>query len=194
MNLFACLKHFDPMFGRDLHTVWPPGAPSASPVPGPHLTTSTLMGVGLTASMAKKVFTHFGWSMQRGTDIGPMITHIGLVPNMLSPLLFIASASKSRPPFWVTRKPPSEHGVEPFAPPSVSAIFVVAALGSIVLLSFSMKALPLGTAYAIWTGIGAVGSFVIGIVVLGETASALRIGAAVLIVSGLVLMKLSSES
>ncbi len=68
MNLFAVMKHFDPMFGRDLHTVWPPGAPAASPVPGPHLTTATLMGVGLTAQMDTTVFTHFGWSMQRGTD------------------------------------------------------------------------------------------------------------------------------
>jgi hypothetical protein len=95
MNLFGVMKHFDPMFGRDLHTVWPAGAPSPSPVPGPHLTTATLMGLGLTAQMDTTVFTHFGWSMQRGTDIGPMIAHISLVPNMLSPLLFLSSASKS---------------------------------------------------------------------------------------------------
>jgi quaternary ammonium compound-resistance protein SugE len=57
-----------------------------------------------------------------------------------------------------------------------------------------MKSLPLGTAYTIWTGIGAVGAFVVGIVVLGEQANAMRIGAAVLIVSGLVLMKVSSPA
>ncbi|MCY1188081.1 Quaternary ammonium compound-resistance protein SugE [compost metagenome] len=56
-----------------------------------------------------------------------------------------------------------------------------------------MRTLPLGTAYTIWTGIGAVGAFIIGIIFLGEQISAMRIGAAVLIVSGLVLMKLSSS-
>lgn len=52
--------------------------------------------------------------------------------------------------------------------------------------------LPLGTAYTIWTGIGAVGAFVVGITVLGEQVSPMRLGAAALIVSGLVLMKLSA--
>ena len=61
------------------------------------------------------------------------------------------------------------------------------------LLSLAMRSLPLGTAYTIWTGIGAVGAFIVGIVFLGEQVSALRIGAAVLIVSGLVLMKVSSS-
>jgi quaternary ammonium compound-resistance protein SugE len=60
------------------------------------------------------------------------------------------------------------------------------------LLSVSMKTLPLGTAYTLWTGIGAVGAFVVGIVMLGEIASPARIVAAVLIVSGLTLMKLSA--
>ena len=72
------------------------------------------------------------------------------------------------------------------------AITVAAALGSIVLLSLAMRTLPLGTAYTVWTGIGAVGAFVVGIIVLGESANPLRIAAAVLIVSGLVLMKLST--
>ena len=57
-----------------------------------------------------------------------------------------------------------------------------------------MRSLPLGTAYTIWTGIGAVGAFLVGIAVLGESASALRLLAALLIVSGLVLMKLSSDA
>ena len=60
------------------------------------------------------------------------------------------------------------------------------------LLSLSMKTLPLGTAYTIWTGIGAIGVFVVGVVFMGDTVSVLRILAAVLIVSGLVLMKISS--
>ena len=56
-----------------------------------------------------------------------------------------------------------------------------------------MRTLPLGTAYTIWTGIGAVGSFLVGILVLGEPVNAMRLLAAVLIVSGLVLMKLSAS-
>ena len=65
-------------------------------------------------------------------------------------------------------------------------------LASFGLLSISMKSLPLGTAYTVWTGIGAVGAFVVGIVVLGEPLTIARVVAAVLIVAGLLLMKLSS--
>jgi len=60
------------------------------------------------------------------------------------------------------------------------------------LLSWAMRILPLGTAYTIWTGIGAVGAFLVGIVVLGEPADPLRLFAAALILSGLVLMKLGT--
>ena len=67
-------------------------------------------------------------------------------------------------------------------------------IGSFVLLSWSMRVLPLGTAYTVWTGIGAVGAFVLGIVFLGESISPMRIAAAVLILSGLVLMRLSAAS
>jgi quaternary ammonium compound-resistance protein SugE len=75
---------------------------------------------------------------------------------------------------------------------SYSSITIIAMIASFGLLSFVMKSLPLGTAYTIWTGIGAVGAFVVGVIMLGEVASPMRILAAVLIVSGLVLMKLSS--
>lgn len=64
---------------------------------------------------------------------------------------------------------------------------------SFALLAWSMRTLPLGTVYTVWTGIGAIGAFIVGIFVLGESATALRITAAVLIVGGLVLMKLSSN-
>jgi quaternary ammonium compound-resistance protein SugE len=57
-----------------------------------------------------------------------------------------------------------------------------------------MRSLPLGTAYTVWTGIGAVGAFLVGILLLGEAASAPRILAAMLIVAGLLLMKLSSPA
>lgn len=72
-----------------------------------------------------------------------------------------------------------------------TAITLVTMIGSFALLSLSMRTLPLGTAYVIWTGIGAVGAFLAGIAFLGEHASATRILAALLIVSGLVLMKVS---
>ena len=74
-----------------------------------------------------------------------------------------------------------------------SVITIVAMIASFGLLSAAMRTLPLGTAYTIWTGIGAVGAFIVGIVFLGEQISAMRIVAAVLIVSGLVMMKLASH-
>ena len=82
---------------------------------------------------------------------------------------------------------------EGFSKLTPSIITLVTMIASFWLLSLAMRTLPLGTAYTIWTGIGAVGAFVIGITFLGEQISAMRIAAAVLIVSGLVLMKLSSS-
>ncbi len=82
---------------------------------------------------------------------------------------------------------------EGFSRLTPSIITLVTMIASFWLLSLAMRTLPLGTAYTIWTGIGAVGAFVIGITFLGEQVSAMRIAAAVLIVSGLVLMKLSSS-
>ncbi len=73
-----------------------------------------------------------------------------------------------------------------------TAITLLAMVASVWFLSLSMKVLPLGTAYVIWTGIGAVGTFVLGVLVLGEPADALRLVAAVLILAGLVLMKIAS--
>jgi len=79
-----------------------------------------------------------------------------------------------------------------FTRPGASVVTLLAMLASFGLLSISMKSLPLGTAYTVWTGIGAVGAFVVGIVVLGEPVTIARGVAAVLIVSGLLLMKVSS--
>ncbi|HEY4663581.1 MAG TPA: quaternary ammonium compound efflux SMR transporter SugE [Comamonas sp.] len=81
------------------------------------------------------------------------------------------------------------HGFSRLIP---SVITIIAMIASFGLLSMAMRTLPLGTAYTIWTGIGAVGAFLVGITVLGEHVSVMRVLAAVLIVSGLVLMKLSS--
>ncbi|VVN56945.1 Quaternary ammonium compound-resistance protein SugE [Pseudomonas fluorescens] len=73
-----------------------------------------------------------------------------------------------------------------------TVITLVTVVASFALLSVSMKSLPLGTAYTIWTGIGAVGAFAAGIFFLGEPVSLLRVVAAILIVSGLLMMKLVS--
>jgi len=81
-------------------------------------------------------------------------------------------------------------GFTKLTPSIFTIVFMVL---SFVLLAYAMRTLPLGTAYTIWTGIGAVGSFLVGVIVLGEPASAMRMLAAVLIISGLVLMKLFSS-
>lgn len=81
-------------------------------------------------------------------------------------------------------------GFTKLTPSVLTIVFVIA---SFALLSYAMKSLPLGTAYTVWTGIGAIGSFLVGIVFLGEPASAMRMLAAVLIISGLILMKISAS-
>lgn len=72
-----------------------------------------------------------------------------------------------------------------------SLVTGVAMLGSVGLLALAMRSLPLGTAYLIWTGIGAVGAFLVGVWVLGEALTVQRVVAAALIVSGIVTMKLA---
>jgi quaternary ammonium compound-resistance protein SugE len=72
-----------------------------------------------------------------------------------------------------------------------TAIMVVAMAASVLLLAFAMKSLPLGTAYAVWTGIGALGAFAVGVAILGEPATALRVGSAALILLGLIGLKLA---
>ncbi|HEY4165280.1 MAG TPA: SMR family transporter, partial [Reyranella sp.] len=64
----------------------------------------------------------------------------------------------------------------------------------VALLSRAMQMLPLGTAYMVWTGIGAIGAFCVGVVFLGESFSSMRVVAALLIVSGIALMRLSSTA
>ena len=80
-------------------------------------------------------------------------------------------------------------GFTKLTPSILTLIFMIA---SFTLLAYAMKTLPLGTAYMVWTGIGAMGAFLVGIFILGEPASAMRMLAAVLIISGLILMKLAS--
>ena len=72
------------------------------------------------------------------------------------------------------------------------AIMLGGMIGSFWLLAIAMRQMPLGTAYMVWTGIGAIGSFVLGLVLFSEPVSAARLVAAGLIVAGIVTMKLAS--
>ena len=82
------------------------------------------------------------------------------------------------------------HGFTRLTP---SVITVTARIVSIVLLSWAMRSLPVGTAYAVWTGIGAVGAAITGILLLGESASLARIASLALIVAGIIGLKLSTH-
>jgi quaternary ammonium compound-resistance protein SugE len=68
----------------------------------------------------------------------------------------------------------------------------VALIASMGLLAFAMRTLPLGTAYAVWTGIGTVGTAVLGIILFREPATALRITCIAMIVAGIVGLKVAS--
>jgi quaternary ammonium compound-resistance protein SugE len=72
--------------------------------------------------------------------------------------------------------------------PSVLTLGAMA--GSIILLGLALKSLPIGTAYAVWTGIGAVGTATLGIILFGEPATAFRLASIGLIVAGIVRLKL----
>ena len=81
------------------------------------------------------------------------------------------------------------HGFTRLTP---SVITVTAMIVSIVLLSWAMRSLPVGTAYAVWTGIGAVGAAALGIVLFGDSASWPRLLCIGLIVSGVIGLKMVS--
>ncbi|HCF7719401.1 TPA: quaternary ammonium compound efflux SMR transporter SugE [Pseudomonas aeruginosa] len=80
---------------------------------------------------------------------------------------------------------------EGFSKPLPTVLTALAMLVSLGLLGLAMKHLPLGTAYAVWTGVGAVGTVIAGIVLFGESMALLRLASVVLIVCGLVGLKLS---
>jgi quaternary ammonium compound-resistance protein SugE len=77
----------------------------------------------------------------------------------------------------------------------IPALFTVATgLSSVFLLSLSLRTLPVGTGYAVWTGIGAAGTAILGIVVFGDSAAPIRILCIVLILTGVIGLKLVSGS
>ncbi|EMR0585653.1 TPA: quaternary ammonium compound efflux SMR transporter SugE, partial [Escherichia coli] len=82
------------------------------------------------------------------------------------------------------------HGFTRLTP---SIITIAAMIVSIAMLSWAMRTLPVGTAYAVWTGIGAVGAAITGILLLGESASPARLLSLGLIVAGIIGLKLSTH-
>ena len=79
-----------------------------------------------------------------------------------------------------------------FSRPLPTALTVAAMAISLGLLGLAMKELPLGTAYAIWTGVGAVGTVIAGIILFGESMALFRLASVALIISGLVGLKVSA--
>ena len=80
-----------------------------------------------------------------------------------------------------------------FRNPLADVVFVAGMALSVWILAIAMKTIPMGTAYAVWTGIGAIGGVVVGIIAFGESASAARIVSAALIVAGIVGLKLAAK-
>lgn len=83
---------------------------------------------------------------------------------------------------------------EGFTRPLASALTLAAMAGSVVLLGIAMKSLPVGTSYAVWVGVGAVGTAILGIVLFGEPANAGRLASLALIVAGIVGLKLTTAT
>lgn len=79
-----------------------------------------------------------------------------------------------------------------FSRPTPAVLSIAAMIASVGLLALAMKSLPMGTSYMVWTGIGALGAFATGILLLGEAMTPLRLTAAALILAGLVLMKFAA--
>lgn len=77
-----------------------------------------------------------------------------------------------------------------FTRPVATALTVAAMIGSVALLGIAVRTLPLGTAYAVWTGIGTVGTVIAGIVLFNEPATAMRLACMSLIVAGIAGLKL----
>ena len=80
-----------------------------------------------------------------------------------------------------------------FRNPIADAVCIVGMALSVWLLAVAMKTIPMGMAYAVWTGIGAIGGVVVGIAAFGESASVLRLASAALIVAGIVGLKLAAK-
>lgn len=112
---------------------------------------------------------------------------MALTPNLAWLLLLIAGLLEI---VWALSMKAS-HG---FTRHHYTALTLVAAWLSFWLLGLALRQLPVGTAYAVWTGIGAVGAAVLGIVLFGEPLTAARVGCIALIVTGILGLKFLSGS
>ena len=90
---------------------------------------------------------------------------------------------------WATAMKES-HGFTRVIPSAITIFFMLLSFG---LLAYTMKTLPLGTAYTVWVGIGAVGAFIAGVILFGETLNTTRVIATCLIISGVVLLKVATK-
>ena len=80
-----------------------------------------------------------------------------------------------------------------FSKPVPTVIFIVSLILSMVLLSVALRSLPVGTAYAVWTGIGAAGTAIVGMLVLGESRDVLKLISLVMLIAGIIGLRLSSS-
>ena len=159
-----------------------PLPPRQSTAPQRGTLGTAFIGIGASLVVGIRAIYGFSWFLGQWNE------YPNPVPALMAwILLFIAGLLEV---LWAfTMK--SSHGFTRLVPTLITFVAMAISFG---LLSVAMKTLPLGTAYTVWTGIGAVGAFVVGILVLGEQVTVMRVAAAVLIVSGLVLMKLSSPA
>jgi quaternary ammonium compound-resistance protein SugE len=81
-----------------------------------------------------------------------------------------------------------------FSKPLPAAVTVVLMIGSFWLLALALRTIPLGTGYAVWTGIGAVGTALVGIVAFGESTAPARLASIALVLAGIVGLKLSADA
>jgi hypothetical protein len=96
--MFAVLKNWHPMIGRDMHFPWPPMSPAPAPAPVPYFTSAPMFGYTAGTTTQAYFLTHLtevgGLTMARMTDIGPMIPHVG-PPSITMVIEFLLSWSKS---------------------------------------------------------------------------------------------------
>ena len=78
-----------------------------------------------------------------------------------------------------------------YSRPNWSLVSLLLLAGSVYLLSRALQALPVGTAYAVWTGIGAIGTVLMGVALFGETLNPLRAGGIALVLAGLIALRLA---
>ncbi len=127
-----------------------------------------------------------GQACRRVYDAAPKSTY-GRYPRLMLPWVLLVVAGLLEIGWAVGLK-----YSDGFTRPGPSAATLAAMALSMVLLGLAVRSLPIGTAYAVWTGIGAIGTAALGIILFGESAAPMRLVSIGLIVAGIVGLKLSS--